>query len=111
MAAERTVWTAQAHMDLLIAIGTNINLSDNDWQKVSQDLQVKGYNYSQNAAMYAGAFFTALDRVFPHPLSSSLHFPISISCALSSSLANTPQLPFPNKTNLFPTLATTIFHL
>ncbi|KAF3765964.1 hypothetical protein M406DRAFT_68345 [Cryphonectria parasitica EP155] len=49
--SDRTVWTAQAHQDLLVAIVTNITLTDVEWKKINPELCAKGYNYTYKAAV------------------------------------------------------------
>lgn len=52
--ADRTVWDAQAHQALLIAVMTQITLSTYEWEtRVAPQLREKGYNYTYKAAMYS----------------------------------------------------------
>lgn len=52
--ADRTVWDAEAHQALLIAVMTKITLTNDEWEtKVAPQLREKGYNYTYKAAMYS----------------------------------------------------------
>lgn len=65
----RTVWTADTHLDLLQAVMSNITLTDSDWVKISADLRAKGWNFTQNAALYGfcPALSTFPSQQAPYP--------------------------------------------
>lgn len=51
---DRTIWDAEAHQTLLVAVMTQITLTNDEWDsKVCPQLRAKGYNYTYKAAMYS----------------------------------------------------------
>ncbi len=52
-AQARTAWDDRAHLVLLQAIIAMVPLSPGQWEKVIEQVQGHGYNYTASAAVYA----------------------------------------------------------
>ncbi|KAI3398140.1 hypothetical protein diail_9762 [Diaporthe ilicicola] len=50
--SDRTAWGEKAHLDLLLAVLNNVNISSSDWEsKILPELRAKGYSYTVSAAL------------------------------------------------------------
>lgn len=79
--ADRTHWDAEAHQALLVAVMTQVTLTNDEWEnKVAPQLRAKGYNYTYKAAMYSETHsyfptFSTFQHNYPSIL-PSIHSPL-----------------------------------
>ncbi|KAM0240691.1 hypothetical protein ACHAPO_002592 [Fusarium lateritium] len=51
------VWDANVHEDILISLFQHIKPSSDDWTNVMNDLQEKGYSFTESALRYEVSLF------------------------------------------------------
>lgn len=114
--ADRTLWTADAHCDLLMAVMNNITFTPTEWDtKVAPELREKGYKYTYKAAVYVSCLspshptfllpLSMLQMSFP-PWILHVPFPISQFPAFTFTpsplqLPNSPQPTFTSTLLIF----------